>query len=136
MKKLIMALTLIAPFMAQADSMPTQFGTCTETSIASIGTRLIDGRTGAKIEGSGSQVSFRNGGGQVSYDTLESISKNSKVGDPVLVCLIFIPQDCPPGDDRGKVYTRLICATMNLGRLDKLNIVAAVLNGYVSIFSK
>lgn len=105
MKKLIIALTLIAPFMASADPMPMQFGTCTETSIVAIGTRLIDGSTGAPIEDSGSAVSFRNGGGQVSYDTHESISKNSKIGDPVLVCLVFIPQDCPPGDERGKVYT-------------------------------
>ncbi|HJW39842.1 MAG TPA: hypothetical protein VJ476_01290, partial [Rhizomicrobium sp.] len=29
----------------------------------------------------------------------------SHVGDPVLMCLVFIPSDCPKGDDRGKVYT-------------------------------
>ena len=26
-------------------------------------------------------------------------------GDKVLMCLVAIPHDCPPGDDRGRVYT-------------------------------
>jgi hypothetical protein len=29
---------------------------------------------------------------------------HSKVGDKVRFCLISIPKDCPPGDDRGRVY--------------------------------
>lgn len=31
--------------------------------------------------------------------------KNSRVGDHVLNCLVFIPKDCPKGDDRGRIYT-------------------------------
>jgi hypothetical protein len=26
------------------------------------------------------------------------------LGDSVKLCLIFIPEDCPPGDDRGRFY--------------------------------
>ena len=29
----------------------------------------------------------------------------SKVGDRVRICLDSLPKDCPPGDDRGKIYT-------------------------------
>jgi hypothetical protein len=28
----------------------------------------------------------------------------AKAGDSVKVCLVAIPQSCPPGDDRGKTY--------------------------------
>ena len=28
-----------------------------------------------------------------------------RVGDPVTLCLVSIPRNCPPGDDRGKVYS-------------------------------
>ncbi len=40
----------------------------------------------------------------MSYDKVQEIIR-SRVGDPVLMCLVEIPQDCPPGDDRGKIYT-------------------------------
>ena len=49
-------------------------------------------------------ISYANGGGQVSYDTIPEIHR-SRVGDPVRLCLVSIPEDCPPGDDRGKVYS-------------------------------
>jgi hypothetical protein len=26
------------------------------------------------------------------------------VGDKVELCLVALPEDCPPGDDRGKLY--------------------------------
>ncbi len=28
----------------------------------------------------------------------------SKVGDPVLLCVVELPQNCPPNDHRGIVY--------------------------------
>lgn len=106
MKQIIIALAMMAPFMAQADeAMPTKVGQCAVTQIAKIGTRLVDGRTNQPVEGSGSAILFTNGGAQVSYDTIEAISIDSRAGDRVLICLVFIPQDCPPGDDRGKIYT-------------------------------
>jgi hypothetical protein len=57
----------------------------------------------AVCAGSGSAVSFDNGGYQVSYDTVPAI-EHSKTGDPVRMCLVSIPRHCPKGDDRGRVY--------------------------------
>jgi len=59
---------------------------------------------GPEVAGSGSAVSFANGGYQVSYDEVAAVNR-AKKGDSVLMCLISLPEDCPPGDDRGKVYT-------------------------------
>jgi hypothetical protein len=39
----------------------------------------------------------------VSYDELPEINE-SKAGDPVSICLTELPKECPPGDDRGKIY--------------------------------
>jgi hypothetical protein len=72
-------------------------GDCVNTKITGIGTRLMN------TPGSGSAISFENGGGQVGYDTVPAIEQ-SRLGDPVRMCLESIPQDCPVGDDRGRVY--------------------------------
>jgi hypothetical protein len=82
---------------AKAEDLPTEIGACSETTIEDIGYRLGD-------PDSGSAISYANGGGQVSYDTIPEIHR-SRVGDPVRLCLVSIPEDCPPGDDRGKVYS-------------------------------
>jgi hypothetical protein len=82
---------------AKAEDLPTEIGACSETTIEDIGYRLGD-------PDSGSAISYPNGGGQVSYDTIPEIHR-SRVGDPVRLCLVSIPEDCPPGDDRGKVYS-------------------------------
>ncbi|TIP52155.1 MAG: hypothetical protein E5X68_38705, partial [Mesorhizobium sp.] len=39
----------------------------------------------------------------VSYDREPGLA-SSKVGDPVVMCLIAIPRDCPKDDLRGRVY--------------------------------
>jgi hypothetical protein len=82
---------------AKAEDLPTEIGACSETTIENIGYRLGD-------PDSGSAISYANGGGQVFYDTIPEIHR-SRVGDPVRLCLVSIPEDCPPGDDRGKVYS-------------------------------
>ncbi len=82
---------------ALAEELPTEIGQCSETTIEDIGYRLGD-------PDSGSAISYANGGGQVSYDTIPEIHR-SRVGDPVKLCLVSLPEDCPPGDDRGKVYS-------------------------------
>ena len=82
---------------ARAEELPTEIGACSETTIEDIGYRLGD-------PDSGSAISYANGGGQVSYDTIPEIHR-SRVGDPVRLCLVSIPEDCPPGDDRGKVHS-------------------------------
>jgi hypothetical protein len=88
---------------AAAGPLPSRIGQCTRTAISRIGQRLEDGSTGRPIPGSGSAVNFANGGYQVSYDEIPQINR-SRRGDPVRMCLVSLPKNCPPGDDRGRVY--------------------------------
>ena len=83
--------------------MPTRVGACALTSVKQVTARLEDGQTGQEIPGSGSAVAETDGGYQVSYDTVPAIQA-SRRGDPVLVCLVSLPQGCPPGDNRGRDY--------------------------------
>lgn len=80
-----------------ADVLPTAVGQCAQTTVKEVSTRLED------TPGSGSAISYSNGGGQVSYDQVPGID-HSQAGDPIKLCLVSLPQDCPPGDDRGKTY--------------------------------
>jgi hypothetical protein len=89
---------------ARAAPLPRQVGQCSETTIRKIETRLVDGTTGKPIAGSGSAVVFANHGYQVSYDEEPAI-ENSRRGDRVRICLDKLPENCPPGDARGRVYT-------------------------------
>lgn len=88
---------------ASADPLPIRIGQCSATAIAKLSTRLVDGSTNRPIPGSGSAVTFANGLYQVSYDTVAAITA-SRVGDPVTVCLVSVPKNCPPGDTRGAIY--------------------------------
>ena len=85
------------PQESPAESIPTKVGQCTDTTIVKVGTRLED------VAGSGTTINFSNGIYLVSYDTVPQ-AETSKPGDKVKICLKSIPKDCPPGDDRGKVY--------------------------------
>lgn len=91
-----LSITIIA-LPTKADNLPIQVGDCSDTIIKSVETRLMN------TPGSGSAVSFENGGYQVDYDTVPAIEQ-SKPGDPVRICLVSIPRDCPKGDNRGRVY--------------------------------
>jgi hypothetical protein len=93
----IAALSLTVCLTAQAADLPKKVGDCVNTTIKSVGTRL-DG-----VPDSGSAVSFANGGYQVGYDRVPAIEQ-SKRGDPVSMCLVSVPQNCPKGDDRGRTY--------------------------------
>jgi len=85
-----------------AGTLPTEVGACANTVIAEITSRFQADITADPDDGSA--VNFANGGHQVSYDKVQEIIR-SRVGDPVLMCLVSIPEDCPPGDDRGRFYT-------------------------------
>jgi uncharacterized protein len=80
-------------------ALPGAVGKCARTTIDDIGARLM----GDYAFTSGSSVSFANGGYQVSYDSEPAIL-GSRLGDPVTVCLKRLPENCPPGDERGKEY--------------------------------
>ena len=92
----VVGMVLLVPSSA-ADKLPTKVGACTVTTIKSVGTRLEG------IPDSGGAVSYSNGGYQVSYEAIEGL-KGSKKGDKIRLCLVSVPDECPPGDDRGKVY--------------------------------
>jgi hypothetical protein len=98
------------PMVASAQGLPTREGTCVRTKIAQVQHRLQD-ENGKFVPDSGSAVQFVNGGYQVSYEELEAV-KNSRKGDPALMCLIQIPRGCPPGDARGRMYTTTNLRTM------------------------
>jgi hypothetical protein len=72
-------------------------GECLDTTVSSVGSRLEGMPT------SGSAILYANGLSQVSYDAVPGID-HSHAGDRVHLCLTSTPHDCPPGDDRGKVY--------------------------------
>ena len=103
--------TLLWPWLALAQALPGVEGECVTTTIARLEHRLRSGSDGPFIADSGSAVAFANGGYQVSYSELETIH-NSQPGDPVLMCLVRIPRDCPPGDSRGRWYTTTNLRTM------------------------
>jgi hypothetical protein len=75
----------------------TRVGQCVETRVKEVGNRLEN------TPGSGSSITFTNGGGQVSYEQVPAVDA-SRPGDRVSMCLVSVPEDCPPGDDRGRTY--------------------------------
>lgn len=92
----------VTPVVAEGknEPLPTEIGACAETTITEIGARL-EGDTSFET---GTSVVFANDGVQIGYDRVEAII-NSRIGDPVRICLTSIPEDCPPDDDRGRVYS-------------------------------
>ena len=101
---LVAAISFAGFSPARAEDLPTRIGACSESTIRFIGGRL----EGDAAFESGTAVQFDNDGAQISYDREPGVV-NSRIGDPVRICLVSIPEDCPPGDDRGRVY-----ATTNL----------------------
>lgn len=79
-------------------------GQCQGTTIEYIGGRLGNvPALGDHPDDTGTSVSFANGVKLVSYDRDRAVGM-SRIGDTVRVCLVSIPRDCPPGDDRGREY--------------------------------
>ncbi len=81
---------------AHGAPLPNAVGKCSITTIKQVGYQL-------GVPGSGSAVSFANGGDQVSYDTIAGIV-HSRPGDRVKMCLVALPRNCPSGDTRGRTY--------------------------------
>jgi uncharacterized protein len=85
--------------------LPTRIGQCSTTQVAEVTPRLDPGHPPTSQDfDSGTAINYRNDGQQVSYER-EAALLSSKPGDGVLMCLVAIPHNCPPGDDRGRVYT-------------------------------
>lgn len=96
---------LAISFSAAANSLPTRIGECRETRIVQITTRFGGPLTYDQDHSdSGSFVRFSNGGTQMSFSKIEELIR-SRVRDRVRMCLVSIPELCPPRDDRGRSYT-------------------------------
>lgn len=96
------AAVLASTLPALAADMPKRVGQCAVSAVKKVETRLTDG-AGKLVPGSGSAIEFANGGSQVSYEQMTAVDR-SRPGDPVRICLVSIPTDCPPGDNRGRTY--------------------------------
>jgi hypothetical protein len=81
-------------------------GQCTITKIASITTRFGEELKPPtdELDSSGTAITYANSGYQVSYSYIPAIA-GSHLGDEVLLCLVSVPKNCPPGDDRGRIYS-------------------------------
>ncbi|RUX91801.1 hypothetical protein EN935_16595 [Mesorhizobium sp. M7D.F.Ca.US.004.03.1.1] len=86
--------------------LPLGIGQCASTHIETLTTRLGDDPLETAGPEAGSAATFTNGGTAVSYDREPGLAA-SKVGEPVEMCLISIPRDCPKDDERGRVYYSL-----------------------------
>ncbi len=94
------------PNPANSALPPTQVGKCADTFIQRTGTRFGESLTEALVEGSGTSVNLTNGIYLVSYEDIGQL-RIARPGDKVKLCLLEIPEDCPPGDNRGRVYSLL-----------------------------
>ena len=105
----LLGVSLLLPIPpACAAPLPRRLGECRKTFIKEIHYRLSSTDANGvqiPIPGSGSAVSYTNGGYQVSYDTVPAIH-SSREGDPVQLCLRFHPdcREAPRGDERGRIY--------------------------------
>ncbi|MFD2058015.1 lysozyme inhibitor LprI family protein [Mesorhizobium calcicola] len=83
--------------------LPSAIGQCASTHVETLTTRLGDDPLATASPEAGSAGTFTNGGTAVSYDRDPGLAA-AKVGEPVVMCLISIPRDCPKDDERGRVY--------------------------------
>lgn len=105
--------TLTASRPAKSSGLPVRPGDCVTTRIVDKNTRfegVTPGETGGEIS-----VSLANGIGlyltsiphlssEANADAYMARTLDFAKGDKVSLCLISLPEDCPPGDDRGKIY--------------------------------
>ena len=86
--------------LAQRDRQPiARVGQCLNTRITSIGARI----EGDRNFENGMHFGTAAGVGGVGYERVPAL-RRSRVGDRVRTCLVSIPRNCPPDDDRGRIY--------------------------------
>ncbi len=86
------------PQESAASAAPANIGECVRTTVTLVGPRLEG------VPDSGSAIVYANGLAQVDYAAIAGID-HSQPGDAVELCLSSIPENCPPGDNRGRVYS-------------------------------
>ena len=82
-----------------AAALPKTPGRCALTLVKEVTTRLEEADD-KPVPGSGSTIIMANGVVGVSYEQLPEVD-SARRGDAMVVCLVSLPRDCPPGDDRG-----------------------------------
>lgn len=87
--------------LGEPGAMPVKISDCAVTRISELSSRFGEPLTSP--DSNGTVVTFVNGGHQVSYDKEYALVK-SKVGDQAVLCLMSKPRDCPPNDERGRIY--------------------------------
>jgi uncharacterized protein len=93
-----------SPSPTNSSDLPRSIGDCITTTVARVTPRLDFGRAPTPEDfDSRTAIDFTNGGHQVSYEREEALLRSQR-GDPIRMCLVSIPRNCPPNDDRGRVY--------------------------------
>ncbi len=103
---LMASTTALVPSPANSAPPPTQVGKCADTFIQRTGTRFGESLSEASVEGSGTSVKLTNGIYLVSYEDIGQL-RTARPGDKVKLCLLKLPENCPPGDNRGRIYSLL-----------------------------
>lgn len=93
--------------LQQADYLDRQWATriaprprqCFSTTVKEVGNRL----EGDDDDTSGTSISYADGHYQVDYDSSRR-KLGFRAGDPVQLCVVSLPKDCPRGDHRGITY--------------------------------
>lgn len=102
------------PRPTQSSGIPVRIGDCVTTQIEDKSTRFsgaTPGDTGGEM-----YVSFTNSVGlyltniphlpaNANPDAYMARTRDFALGDTIRLCLVSLPEDCPPGDDRGKGYS-------------------------------
>jgi hypothetical protein len=116
MKNITLRIVLAAGAVLGASPLPAQsqrltdyatpppvlkLGECVNTQISWLGSRL-EAQDEQPVPGSGSAVQFADGLYQVSRKE-EAPIQSSQMGDPVSICRVALPKNCPP-NVQGKIY--------------------------------
>ena len=96
-----LACALLPLSVAAGEGQPQmKLGQCVRTEITGIMTRL------SGTPGSGVGIDYANGATQVTYQDEKPNPRImlSRLGDPVILCLVKLDTTCPAHDDRGRIY--------------------------------
>jgi len=113
---LILAATCVQPVQSKGREALARTGACAETTITKISDRFDETlspspfKLGEKLDehgepvmDPGSYVRYANGAEQIEGKWIAGVAR-SRLGDRVRLCTVWKPRDCPPGDDRGRIY--------------------------------
>ena len=103
---------LVGRGLVQGSSgIPTKHAECSLTRIKVIKTSFGED-VSYENEDNGTAIEYDNGGFVISHSRDPGLF-NALFGQPVVVCLMSVPYDCPEGDDRGRFYYTLNLATLS-----------------------